>query len=261
MISFSYSFSMSLMILFIAPFIGTLLGSASVCAFRSGIGEKTGKAVSGFAGGVMIAASVWSLLLPAIEQSSYYTAALAFLSGIAFLLILDTIVPHLHALSDKAEGKSSGLSRSALLMLAVTLHNIPEGMAVGAAAAAAAAGDGAISYASALALSLGIALQNFPEGLVVSMPLYKEGRSRLRAFIEGALSGAVEPAGAVAAFIFVSSLSSLLPFLLAFAAGAMFYVVVEELIPEASEGEHSNIGTIGAAVGFAAMMLLDGIFG
>ena len=233
------------------------MGSASVFVFRSGIGEKTGKAITGFAAGVMIAASVWSLLLPAIDSSSYITAALGFLSGIVLLLALDLLVPHLHATSDKAEGKPSRLSRSALLMLSVTLHNIPEGMAVGAAAAA----TGSISYASALALSLGIALQNFPEGLVVSMPLYKEGKSRGRAFLEGTISGAVEPIGGILAFIFVSFFSSMLPFLLSLAAGAMFYVVVEELIPEASEGEHSNIGTIGAALGFAAMMILDGIFG
>lgn len=233
------------------------MGSASVFVFRSGIGEKTGKAITGFAAGVMIAASVWSLLLPAIDSSSYITAALGFLSGIVLLLALDLLVPHLHATSDKAEGKPSRLSRSALLMLSVTLHNIPEGMAVGAAAAA----TGSISYASALALSLGIALQNFPEGLVVSMPLYKEGKSRGRAFLEGTISGAVEPIGGILAFIFVSFFSSMLPFLLSLAAGAMFYVVVEELIPEASEGEHSNIGTIGAALGFAAMMVLDGIFG
>ena len=248
---------MGLPILFIVPFLGTLMGSASVFVFRSGIGEKTGKAITGFAAGVMIAASVWSLLLPAIDSSSYITAAPGFLSGIVLLLALDLLVPHLHATSDKAEGKPSRLSRSALLMLSVTLHNIPEGMAVGAAAAA----TGSISYASALALSLGIALQNFPEGLVVSMPLYKEGKSRGRAFLEGTISGAVEPIGGILAFIFVSFFSSMLPFLLSLAAGAMFYVVVEELIPEASEGEHSNIGTIGAALGFAAMMILDGIFG
>ena len=252
---------MALAILFIVPFLGTLLGALAVYLFRSGIGERTGKAVSGFAGGVMIAASVWSLLLPAIEDSSYFTAAAGFMLGIIFLLIIDTVVPHLHVNAENAEGKSSGLSRSALLMLSVTIHNIPEGMAVGAAAAATVAAEGGIPYASALALSLGIALQNFPEGLVVSMPLYKEGKSRGRAFLEGTLSGAVEPAGAVLAFIFVSALSSLLPVLLSFAAGAMFYVVVEELIPEASEGEHSNVGTVGAALGFVLMMLLDGIFG
>ena len=252
---------MSLALLFIVPFLGTLLGSAAVYFFHNGIGVKTGKAVTGFASGVMIAASVWSLLLPAIDSSSYTVATLGFLLGIAFLLILDSVVPHIHANAVKAEGRSSGLSKSALLMLAVTLHNIPEGMAVGAAAAAAIATNGGISYTSALALSVGIALQNFPEGLVVSMPLYKEGKRKGRAFLEGTVSGAVEPIGALIAFLFVSTLSSLLPLLLSFAAGAMFYVVVEELIPEASEGEHSNIGTIGAAIGFVVMMLLDGIFG
>ena len=253
--------AMSLTVLFLVPFIGTLLGSAAVYFFHKGIGIRTGKVITGFAGGVMIAASVWSLLLPAIDESSYYTAAAGFLLGIAFLLLLDTVVPHIHATAEKAEGKASGLSRSSLLMLAVTLHNIPEGMAVGAAAAASIAADGGIPYTSALALSLGIALQNFPEGLIVSMPLYRAGRNKGRAFLEGTLSGIVEPIGAVIAFIFVSMLQSLLPLLLSFAAGAMFYVVVEELIPEASEGDHSNIGTIGAAVGFALMMVLDGIFG
>ena len=252
---------MSLFLLFSIPFLGTLLGALAVYFFRSGIGERSGKAISGFAGGVMIAASVWSLLLPAIDESSYMTAAAGFMLGIVFLLLVDTVVPHLHVNADAAEGRASGLSRSALLMLSVTIHNIPEGMAVGAAAAAAFAAEGGIPYASALALSLGIALQNFPEGLIVSMPLYKEGKSRGRAFLEGTISGAVEPIGAVLAFVFVSALSGLLPLLLSFAAGAMFYVVVEELIPEASEGEHSNIGTVGAALGFAVMMVLDSVLG
>ena len=197
---------MSLTVLFLVPFIGTLLGSAAVYFFHKGIGIRTGKVITGFAGGVMIAASVWSLLLPAIDESSYYTAAAGFLLGIAFLLLLDTVVPHIHATAEKAEGKASGLSRSSLLMLAVTLHNIPEGMAVGAAAAASIAADGGIPYTSALALSLGIALQNFPEGLIVSMPLYRAGKNKGRAFLEGTLSGIVEPIGAVIAFIFVSML-------------------------------------------------------
>ena len=252
---------MSLVLIFLTPFVGTLLGSLAVYFLRGEIGVKSGKAITGFAAGVMVAASVWSLLLPAIETSSYYTAALGFLSGILLLLLLDPVVPHIHATASAAEGKPSGLSKSALLMLAVTLHNIPEGMAVGAAAAASLSTYSNISYASALALSFGIALQNFPEGLIVSMPLYKEGKSRGRAFLEGAISGAVEPIGALIAFLLVSVLTVALPFLLSLAAGAMFYVVVEELIPEASEGEHSNIGTVGAAIGFAAMMLLDGIFG
>ncbi len=251
---------MQIAMLFIIPFLGTVLGSSCVLFMRNGLGKKTEKAVLGFASGVMIAASVWSLLLPAIESSSYITAAAGFLLGIAFLLLLDYVTPHLHALSSAPEGKPSGLSRPALLMLSVTIHNIPEGMAVGAGAAVTAA-TGGVSYASALALSLGIALQNFPEGMVVSFPLYREGKSRMRAFLEGVISGAVEPAGAVLAFFFVGLVGSVLPLFLSFAAGAMFYVVVEELIPEASEGEHSNIGTIGAALGFCCMMVLDGVFG
>lgn len=252
---------MNLALLFLIPFAGTVAGSAGVFIFRSGLKARTEKLIIGFAAGVMIAASVWSLLLPAIEDSSYFMAAFGFILGILFLLAIDQITPHLHVTSDSPEGRPSGLSRSALLMLSVTIHNIPEGMAVGAGAAAMAAAGGELSYASALALSLGIALQNFPEGMVVSFPLYKEGRSKGKAFLQGVLSGAVEPAGAVVAFLFVGYLSSLLPLFLSFAAGAMFYVVVEELVPEASEGEHSNIGTIGAAAGFVAMMLLDGIFG
>ena len=252
---------MELAALFLIPFAGTILGSAAIFAMPHGLGARTEKLVIGFASGVMIAASVWSLLLPAIEDSSYFTAAAGFMLGICFLLLLDHLTPHLHVKASDPEGRSSSLSRSALLMLSVTLHNIPEGMAVGAGAAALAASGGEMSFASALALSLGIALQNFPEGMVVSFPLYKEGKSRPLAFLEGVISGAVEPAGAVIAFLFVGYMSSLLPLFLSFAAGAMFYVVVEELIPEASEGKHSNIGTVGAAAGFAIMMLLDGLFG
>lgn len=252
---------MELAILFLIPFIGTSLGSAGIFVLRSGLGPSAEKVVLGFASGVMIAASVWSLLLPAIEDSSYFTAALGFMIGIFFLLLLDQLTPHLHAKATDPEGRSSSLSRSALLMLSVTIHNIPEGMAVGAGAAAMIASGGDMTYASALALSLGIALQNFPEGMVVSFPLYREGKSKAKAFLQGVVSGVVEPIGAVIAFIFVGTLTSLLPLFLSFAAGAMFYVVVEELIPEASEGSHSNLGTIGAALGFVAMMMLDGIFG
>lgn len=255
-----YHGCMQIALLFIIPFIGTALGASGVLFLKNGLGKRTEKAVLGFASGVMIAASVWSLLLPAIESSSYYTAALGFLLGIAFLLFIDYLTPHLHALASDPEGRPSSLSRSALLMLSVTIHNIPEGMAVGAGAAVTAASGGTMTYASALALSIGIALQNFPEGMVVSFPLYREGKSRGSAFIQGVISGAVEPAGAVLAFIFVGFAGAILPLFLSFAAGAMFYVVVEELIPEASEGEHSNLGTIGAALGFAAMMLLDGVF-
>ena len=258
---FSYSHYMELALLFFIPFLGTVLGSAGVYLFRNGLGARMEKLILGFASGVMIAASVWSLLLPAIDASSYYMAAFGFLLGIAFLLLLDQLTPHLHAKAMDPEGHPSSLSRSTLLMLSVTLHNIPEGMAVGAGAAAMAASGGDLTYASAFALSIGIALQNFPEGMVVSFPLYKEGGSRGKAFLNGVISGVVEPAGAIIAFLFVGYLTSLLPVFLSFAAGAMFYVVVEELIPEASEGEHSNIGTVGAALGFAVMMLLDGIFG
>ncbi len=253
--------TMELAILFLIPFIGTVAGSAGVYLFRNGLGPKTEKAIIGFASGVMIAAAVWSLLLPAIADSSYFTAAFGFLLGILFLLAIDQLTPHLHAKALNPEGRPSSLSRSALLMLSVTIHNIPEGMAVGAGAAAMSASGGELTFASALALSLGIALQNFPEGMVVSFPLYREGKSRTRAFLQGVISGVVEPIGALLAFLFVGYLASLLPLFLSFAAGAMFYVVVEELIPEASEGEHSNIGTVGAAIGFVVMMLLDGIFG
>ncbi len=253
---------MQLALLFIVPFLGTVLGSMAVFFFPSGLGKTAEKVVVGFAAGVMIAASIWSLLLPAIESSSYGIAALGFIAGIAFMLLIDGITPHLHVNSDKAEGRqASGLSKSALLLLAVTIHNIPEGMAVGAGAAMLAHEGSMYSFASALALSLGIALQNFPEGMVVSFPLYQQGQSKVKAFLQGSLSGAVEPVGAILAFLFVSLFSAILPFFLSFAAGVMLYVVIEELIPEASAGNHSNAGTIGVASGFVIMMLLDGIFG
>ena len=252
---------MQLAVLFLIPFLGTSLGSAGVLVLKHGLSLKVEKVVTGFASGVMLAALVWSLMLPAIEAASYFHAAFGFLLGIAFLLALDRLVPHLHATEENPEGRMTGnLKKSSLLLLSVTIHNIPEGMAVGAGAAALARTGGSMSYASALALSLGIALQNFPEGMIVSFPLYKAGKSKLRAFWEGVLSGAVEPAGSVIAFIFATHIGSVLPVFLSFAAGAMFYVVVEELIPEASEGEHSDLGTLGAAAGFVAMMLLDGIF-
>lgn len=250
-----------LLVLFFVPFLGTMLGSAAVFFLPNGLGAKTEKVVLGFASGVMIAASVWSLLLPAIESSSYYTAAIGFLLGIAFLLLLDFIVPHLHPNSDTPEGPKSKVSKSILLILSVTLHNIPEGMAVGASAAVSLATGSSIPMASALALSIGIALQNLPEGMVVAMPLLDNGKNKWKAFGFGTLSGIVEPIGSFIAFMFVAKVTSLLPVLLSFAAGAMFYVVVEELIPEMSEGDHSNIGTVGAALGFAIMMMLDGIFG
>ena len=232
-----------LFVLFFVPFIGTMLGAAAVFFLPKGLGVKTEKVVLGFASGVMIAASVWSLLLPAIESSSYYTAAFGFLLGIIFLLALDFVIPHLHPHAETPEGPKSKISKSILLIFSVTLHNIP------------------VPMASALALSIGIALQNLPEGMVVAMPLMENGKKKWKAFGLGTLSGIVEPIGSFVAFIFVAKVTSLLPVLLSFAAGAMFYVVVEELIPEMSEGEHSNIGTVGAALGFAIMMMLDGIFG
>lgn len=249
-----------LAILFFVPFLGTALGSAAVFFFPNGLGSRTEKVILGFASGVMVAASVWSLLLPAIESSSYYTAAIGFLLGVAFLLLLDFITPHLHPNANEPEGPKTKASKSLLLILSVTLHNIPEGMAVGASAAAAMAVGAGVPFASALALSLGIALQNLPEGMVVAMPLLGDGKRKFRAFGLGALSGIVEPIGSIVAFIFVARITALLPILLSFAAGAMFYVVVEELVPEMSEGEHSNLGSMGAAIGFACMMLLDGIF-
>ena len=249
-----------LAILFFVPFLGTALGSAAVFFFPNGLGSRTEKVILGFASGVMVAASVWSLLLPAIESSSYYTAAIGFLLGVAFLLLLDFITPHLHPNANEPEGPKTKASKSLLLILSVPLHNVPEGMAVGASAAAAMSAGAGVPFASALALSLGIALQNLPEGMVVAMPLLGDGKKKFRAFGLGALSGIVEPIGSIVAFIFVARITALLPILLSFAAGAMFYVVVEELVPEMSEGEHSNLGSMGAAIGFACMMLLDGIF-
>ena len=249
------------------PFAGTTLGSAMVFFMKKEMNLRLQKFLLGFAAGVMMAASVWSLLIPSIDMASergaaaWIPAASGFLLGMGFLLLLDTLTPHLHFTEEKPEGMPAHLKKTTMLVLAVTLHNIPEGMAVGVTFAGVLSENTMMTLAGAFALSIGIAVQNFPEGLVVSMPLYKEGKSRGRAFLEGTISGAVEPIGGILAFIFVSFFSSMLPFLLSLAAGAMFYVVVEELIPEASEGEHSNIGTIGAALGFAAMMVLDGIFG
>lgn len=211
----------------------------------------------------MVAASVWSLLIPAMDMSSHLgkfafaPAAAGFLAGVAFLLAMDKVIPHLHLGNAQPEGPKSRLQRTTLLMLAVTLHNFPEGAAAGAAYAGVLSGSGQISMAGALALSIGIAIQNFPEGIIISFPLRSAGAGRLKAFTAGMLSGIVEPAGAALAILLASQISGVLPYLLAFAAGAMIYVVVEELIPEASEGEHSNTATIGFAVGFAVMMALD----
>lgn len=241
------------------PFVGTAIGSLGVYFLKKEMNPKFEKLILGFASGIMIAAMMWSLLLPAIEDGGHVTAGIGFILGILLLLALDKFIPHLHLNEDKPEGRSSGLGKSALLVLAITLHNFPEGLAVGAGAGAAETMAN-VTFASSLALSIGIAIQNIPEGLVVAMPLYQAGKSKTKAFIMGSLSGFVEPIAAIAAFFFVSSLTGVLPYLLAFAAGAMFYVVVEEMIPEASKGEHSNLNVIGAAIGFVLMMALDGIF-
>ncbi|HJG82359.1 MAG TPA: ZIP family metal transporter [Lacrimispora saccharolytica] len=245
------------------PFIGTTLGAAGVFFLKKEIGPFVQKALLGFASGVMVAASVWSLLIPAMDMSSHLgkfafaPAAAGFLAGVAFLLAMDKVIPHLHLGNAQPEGPKSRLQRTTLLMLAVTLHNFPEGAAAGAAYAGVLSGSGQISMAGALALSIGIAIQNFPEGIIISFPLRSAGAGRLKAFTAGMLSGIVEPAGAALAILLASQIAGVLPYLLAFAAGAMIYVVVEELIPEASEGEHSNTATIGFAVGFAVMMALD----
>ena len=245
------------------PLLGTLLGAATVFFLKGAMSDRLQKALLGFAAGVMIAASVWSLLIPAIEMEessggiAWLPAVVGFLLGIGFLLLLDTVIPHLHLNSDCPEGKPCGLGKSFMLVLAVTLHNIPEGMAVGVVFAGMIEGSTAVTAASALALALGIAIQNFPEGAVVSAPLVSSGLSRRRAFLYGAASGVVEPIGAIATILLTAFVTPILPYILSFAAGAMIYVVVEELIPESQSGTHSNIGTIGAALGFALMMLLD----
>lgn len=244
------------------PFVGTTLGSAMVFFLKGRMKPRLQKALLGFAAGVMIAASVWSLLIPAIEMTQgdiapWLPAALGFLGGVGFLLLLDSVVPHMHLDSDCAEGKACGLGKSQMMMLAVTLHNLPEGMAVGVLLSGVLAGNEMITVAGALTLSVGIAIQNFPEGAIISMPLVGVGLSKKRAFAYGVISGAVEPIGALLTVLLTALVQPILPFILAFAAGAMIYVVVEELIPESQMGEHSNIGTVGAALGFALMMVLD----
>lgn len=245
------------------PFIGTTAGSAMVYLMRGAMRPAIQKILTGFAAGVMIAASVWSLLLPAIEQSEalgligWMPPAIGFLLGMGFLLLLDTFTPHLHMGADEPEGIKTDAKKNTMLMLAVTLHNIPEGIAVGVVYAALAVGDSSIALSSALALSLGIAIQNFPEGAIISMPLRAGGDSKHKAFVMGTLSGAVEPIAAGITVLMAHLLVPVLPYLLAFAAGAMIYVVVEELIPELQVGSHSNIGTIGVALGFTIMMILD----
>ncbi len=246
------------------PFLGTTLGAACVYLLKGeAIHEKIQKALLGFASGVMVAASVWSLLIPAMESSAslgklaFLPAMVGFLVGMFFLLLIDMIVPHLHLGDDHPEGIHAKLKKTTMMVFAVTLHNIPEGMAVGITVAAALSGELNITISSALALSLGIAIQNFPEGAIVSLPLKMESGSKHKSFLYGTLSGAVEPVAAGLTLLLTSVIAGLLPYFLSFAAGAMLYVVVEELIPEASEGEHSNVSTIGFALGFALMMMLD----
>ncbi len=245
------------------PFLGTSLGAACVFFMKNTLSDKIQRALTGFAAGVMVAASVWSLIIPAIEQSasfgklSFLPAAIGFWIGILFLLLLDHIIPHLHRNSDQAEGPKSQLQRTTMMVLAVTLHNIPEGMAVGVVYAGYLSGSTTITAAGALALSLGIAIQNFPEGAIISMPLRAEGMKKGKAFAGGVLSGIVEPIGAVLTILAAHYIIPALPYLLSFAAGAMLYVVVEELIPEMSQGRHSDVGTLCFAVGFSLMMILD----
>jgi len=244
------------------PFLGTSLGAAMVFVLKNKISDSIQRMLTGFAAGVMVAASFWSLLAPALESSadmgklSFIPAAVGFLVGVGFLLFLDTVTPHMH-MDEQTEGPKSSLKRTTKLILAVTLHNIPEGMAVGVVYAGWAAGETGVSQTAALALALGIALQNFPEGAIVSMPLRASGMPKIKTFWYGVLSGAVEPVASLITIAAASAVTSILPYMLAFAAGAMFYVVVEELIPEMSEGEHSNIGTIAFSLGFVLMMILD----
>lgn len=242
------------------PLLGTMLGSSFVFFMRKDIPDRLQKTLLGFASGVMVAASVWSLLIQSIEMAGekILPASMGFLSGIAFLLQIDELTPHLHVGSQKAEGPKSKLSRTAMLALAVTIHNLPEGMAVGVVFAGESQG---LSLSAALAVSIGIAIQNIPEGAIISMPMHAEGNSRMKSFLIGTLSGVVEPIGSVAILLLASVLGVALPYLLAFAAGAMMYVVVEELIPETAQGTHTNLSTIGFAIGFVMMMVMDVVLG
>ena len=245
------------------PFLGTTIGAGSVFFVKNEIKPVIQKLLLGFASGIMVAASVWSLLIPAMEMCepagklAFVPAAAGFSIGIVFLWVLDKLIPHLHMGSDTPEGPKSNLKKTTMLVFAVTLHNLPEGMAVGVVFAGLLTGSAPITAAGAFALTIGIAIQNFPEGAIISLPLRSEGNKRSKSFALGVLSGAVEPVGAILAIALASIVTPILPYMLAFAAGAMIYVVVEELIPEASEGEHSNLGTIAFAIGFALMMMLD----
>jgi len=245
------------------PFLGTASGSGCVFFMKQSLSRGVQRALTGFAAGVMTAASIWSLIIPAMDMAdsmgklAFLPAVVGFWFGILFLLLLDSIIPHLHMNADKAEGLPSKLARTTMMVLAVTLHNIPEGMAVGIVYAGLLSGSSDMTAGGALALALGIAIQNFPEGAIISMPLHAEGKSKGKAFADGVLSGAVEPVGAILTIISARLFLPIMPYLLSFAAGAMIYVVVEELIPEMSEGEHSNIGVILFSVGFTLMMILD----
>lgn len=245
------------------PFMGTALGAACVLFMKGKLNVSVQRALTGFAAGVMVAASVWSLLIPAMEQAetmgswAFVPAVAGVWLGVLFLLLLDRIIPHLHQSSKEPEGPKSSLKKTTMLVLAVTLHNIPEGMAVGVLYAGWMAGNDTITMAGALALSIGIAIQNFPEGAIISMPLRAEGMSKQKAFLHGALSGIVEPVAALLTMWGASLIVPVLPYLLSFAAGAMLYVVVEELIPEMSVGHHSNLGTVFFTVGFTVMLALD----
>lgn len=263
------------------PFLGTALGACTVFFVKGALKPRVQKSLLGFASGVMVAASVWSLLIPALDMAqeshasqsatiaqtaasassfvppAWLPAAVGFLAGIAFLLALDALIPHLHPSSDTPEGPKTRLKRATMLMLAVTLHNIPEGIAVGVVFAGYLKSGGTVTTSGALALAVGIAIQNFPEGAIISLPLKAEGEGKAKAFTKGALSGIVEPIAALLTIAAADALVPLLPYVLAFAAGAMMYVVVEELIPESAEGEHSNVGTVGFALGFVLMMILD----
>lgn len=254
---------MNILVGLLIPFLGTTLGAGIVFLMKNKLNNKIEKVLLGFASGVMVAASIWSLLIPSIDMAkeqniiSWIPATIGFILGIIFLLILDNIIPHLHRKSKEPEGLKSNLGKSAMMVLAVTLHNIPEGMAVGVALAGAISGNNTITMTGAIALSIGIAIQNFPEGAIISMPLKEEGNSKGRSFLYGTLSGIVEPIFGGLTVLLTSLVVPILPYLLSFAAGAMIYVVVEELIPESQVGKHSNLGTIGFSIGFIIMMILD----
>ena len=254
---------MKIIIGLLIPFIGTTLGSAMVFLMKNKINSKLDKILLGFASGVMVAASVWSLLIPSINMAkeqkiiAWLPATIGFILGIIFLLILDNIIPHLHIKSKEPEGLKAKLGKSTMMVLAVTLHNIPEGMAVGVALAGAISGNSSITVAGAIALSIGIAIQNFPEGAIISMPLKEEGNTKSKSFLYGTLSGIVEPIFGGITILLTSLVIPILPYLLSFASGAMIYVVVEELIPQSQIGKHSNLGTIGFSIGFITMMILD----